>query len=225
MKLLIVEDETDLRETMADYFRENGNLVLAAKSVFEAEDLLLTHQFDVLILDIGLPDGSGLDCLKICSETQENSGVLIVSAKNSVDDKIKGLDLGADDYITKPFHIAELNSRINALIRRKFGKGDSRLVFNELSINLLEKQAYVNDETLVLTKKEFELLQFLLSNKERVLTKESIVEHVWGEEMDGMENVEFIYTHVKNLRKKITQLGGNDYLKTVHGMGYKFTDK
>ncbi len=222
MKLLVIEDERELRETISEFFKNIGELVVTAKDKFDAEDKLLSHQFDAIILDITLPDGSGLDILPIINDTQDNSGVLILSAKNSLDDKIKGLDLGADDYLTKPFHLAELNSRVKALIRRKIFKGEKVLKFHEININLSEKQAYVNEQLLSLTKKEFTLLLYLVNNKNRVLTKESIAEHLWGDNIDFIENYDFIYTHIKNLRKKILQLGGEDYLKTIHGIGYKY---
>lgn len=222
MKLLVIEDERDLRNAIAAFFEKMGELVLTAKSKLEAEDRLISHQFDTIILDITLPDGSGIDILPVISKTQENSGVLILSAKNSLDDKIKGLDLGADDYLTKPFHLAELNSRVKALVRRKVYKGDTSVSFNEIKVNISQNQAYVNDELLLLTKKEFMLLLYLISNKNRVLTKESIAEHLWGDNIDYLENYDFIYTHIKNLRKKILSAGGNDYLHTVHGIGYKY---
>lgn len=222
MKLLVVEDEIELRKTISDFFKKNDEIVITAKDKFEAEDKLLSHQFDAIILDITLPDGSGIEILPIIQKTQDNSGVLILSAKNSLDDKIKGLDLGADDYLTKPFHLAELNSRVKALIRRKIFKGDKIIKFNEISINTSENQAYINDKPLALTKKEFTLLLYFINNKNRVLTKESIAEHLWGDNIDFLENYDFIYTHIKNLRKKILLLGGTDYLNTVHGIGYKY---
>lgn len=225
MKLLIVEDEAELGRSIAVYFGKRGDLVLVAKDKFEAEDKLLSHQFDVIILDITLPDGSGLELLPVISANQENSGVLILSAKNSLDDKINGLDLGADDYLTKPFHLAELNSRVNALLRRKIFKGDTNIRLNEIAVNLSQNQAYVNEVELILTKKELALLVYLITNKNRVLTKESIAEHLWGDNLDYLENYDFIYTHIKNLRKKIEALKGEDYLQTIHGIGYKYSER
>lgn len=222
MKLLVVEDEIELRKNISEFFKKNDELVITAKDKFEAEDKLLSHQFDAIILDITLPDGSGIEILPIINKTQDNAGVLILSAKNSLDDKITGLDLGADDYLTKPFHLAELNSRLKALIRRKIFKGEKIIQFNEISINLTEKQAYINGGLMSLTKKEFTLLLYLINNKNRVLTKESIAEHLWGDNIDFIENFDFIYTHIKNLRKKILSYGGEDYLNTIHGIGYKY---
>ncbi len=142
-----------------------------------------------------------------------------------MDDKLKGLDLGADDYITKPFHLPELNSRINAIIRRKDFHGETNITHNEIEINPAGKQAVVNGRQLELTKKEYNLLLYFIVNKNRVLTKEAIAEHLWGDNIDMADNFDFVYTHIKNLRKKIEKEGGTDYLKTVYGVGYKFTDQ
>jgi len=222
MKLLIVEDEREIRDTIADFFKKSGETVITASNTFEAEDRLLTHQFDAVILDITLPDGTGIDLLPVIKHTQDNAGVLILSAKNSLDDKITGLDLGADDYLSKPFHISELNSRVKALVRRNIFGGEERLIFEEVTIDLKENQAYLNGALLTLTKKEYILLLYFVNNKERILTKESIAEHLWGDQLDALDNYDFIYTHIKNLRKKMLGVGGTDYLQTVHGIGYKF---
>ena len=222
MKLLIVEDEREIRDTIADFFKKSGETVITASNTFEAEDRLLTHQFDAVILDITLPDGTGIDLLPVIKHTQDNAGVLILSAKNSLDDKITGLDLGADDYLSKPFHISELNSRVKALVRRNIFGGEERLIFEEVTIDLKENQAYLNGALLTLTKKDYILLLYFVNNKERILTKESIAEHLWGDQLDALDNYDFIYTHIKNLRKKMLGVGGTDYLQTVHGIGYKF---
>lgn len=224
MKLLVIEDESGLREAIQSFFVKTGEIVLVAANKFEAEDQLISHQFDVIILDITLPDGNGIDLISVIKSTQENASILILSAKNSLDDKINGLDLGADDYLTKPFHMGELNSRIKALVRRNVFRGEDHLDFNEIRINLSEGQVYINGQLLPLTKKEYSLLLYFVNNKNRVLTKESIAEHLWGDQLDLMDNFDFIYTHIKNLRKKIVTNGGEDYLKTVHGIGYKYTD-
>jgi len=224
MKLLIVEDEKDLNQLLTDFFKKSGEIVLSTVNKFQAEDELLINQFDVVLLDITLPDGSGLDLIPIIKSMQTNAGLLIISAKNSLDDKIKGLDLGADDYITKPFHLAEINSRVNALMRRKVFHGQESLVFNEIRINLHENQVYVNDQAIALTRKEYDLVNYFVINKNRVLMKESIAEHLLGNSIEFSDNFDFIYTHIKNIRKKIETAGGKDYLNSVHGMGYKFSD-
>jgi len=223
MKILLVEDENDLSAVVSDYFVQQDAIVIISGTKFEAEDALITNQFDIVFLDIGLPDGSGLELIPAIRGSQENAGILIVSAKNSLDDKVDGLDLGADDYITKPFHLAELNSRVKALMRRKQFKGKEIIQFQELSINISENQAYVHDQVVPLTKKEFSLLIYFIVNNNRVLTKEAISEHLWKDNLDFADNYNFIYTHIKNLRKKILIAGGKDYLSTVHGIGYKYT--
>jgi DNA-binding response OmpR family regulator len=222
MKLLIIEDEVELCQTISNFLKKEIDVVMTAFNKKEATDKLLYNQYEIIILDIGLPDGNGLDILATIKKYQENPCIIIISAKNSLDDKVNGLDLGADDYITKPFHLAELNSRIKALTRRKIFQSEDILNFNEIAINLSENQAYINSSQLELTKKEYALLLYFITNKNRVLTKESIAEHLWGDSIDFLENYDFIYTHIKNLRKKIDRLGGTDYLKTVHGIGYKY---
>ena len=223
MKILLIEDEPDLRSTLKSFLEKEGYAVYTAENAFEAEDELLVYQFDLILLDITLPDGNGLDLLALIKKCQDNAGVLIVSAKNSIDDKVSGLDLGADDYITKPFHLAELNSRIRALIRRKVFDNKEVLNFNEIAIDAVSKSVQISGKTVELTSKEYSLLLYLITNKERVLTKEDIADHLWGDSAGYFDNYDFIYAHIKNLRKKIQAVGGNDYLKTVHGIGYKYT--
>ena len=224
MKILVIEDELELLDGMMQFLKNSGVTVVGAQNLFQAEDKLLLHQFDLVVLDISLPDGNGLEFIGRIKELQDNAAILIVSAKNALNDKLSGLDLGADDYLTKPFHLAELFSRINAILRRNKGVANEEVVFNELLIRTHENQAYVSGELIELTKKEYELLLFFITNKNRVLTKESIAQHLWGEGIELAGNFDFIYTHIKNLRKKITDNDGKDYLKTVYGMGYKFTD-
>lgn len=223
MKLLVVEDEVELNTLLSTFFRKQGNEVVSCHRLFDAEDALIGQTFDVILLDIGLPDGSGLNFLKSLKKNQDTTGLLILSAKNSLDDKIHGLELGADDYLTKPFHLAELNARVHAIVRRKVFKNQSEWVFEEITLSIEERIASVNRNALSLTKKEYELLQYFVVNQNRVLTKEALAEHLWGESVDNLENFDFIYTHIKNLRKKIEAVGGRDYLQTVHGIGYKFT--
>ena len=172
-----------------------------------------------------MPGGSGLDIIRTMKQKNSKTGIIIVSAKNSIDDKITGLDIGADDYLTKPFHLSELNARIKSLIRRRSFDGKKEIVFNEIRITPEEMQVSVKGQQLDLTKKEFDLLLYFITNKGRVLTKEALVEHLWGDNMDASDSFDFIYTHIKNLRKKMLEKGGADYIKTVYGMGYKFGEK
>ncbi len=222
MKLLIVEDELDLLNSTCVYLQKEDFVCEPASNFFEAEDKLLSYNYDVVILDINLPDGNGLDLLKYVKEKSPETGVLIVSAKDSLDDKLKGLDLGADDYITKPFHLAELNSRVNSLLRRRKFEGNNNIIFEEIEIDPVAKIAMVNARPVELTKKEYFLLLYFITNKNRVLTKEAIAEHLWGDNIDMVDNFDFIYTHMRNLRKKLKKSGANDYLQTIYGLGYKF---
>jgi DNA-binding response OmpR family regulator len=222
MKLLIVEDELELLNSTCVYLQKEDFICESASNFFEAEDKLLSYNYDVVILDINLPDGNGLDLLRHVKEKTPETGVLIVSAKDSLDDKLKGLDLGADDYITKPFHLAELNSRVNSLLRRRKFEGNNNIVFEEIEIDPVAKIAMVNSAPLDLTKKEYFLLLYFITNKNRVLTKEAIAEHLLGDNIDMVDNFDFIYTHMRNLRKKLKKSGANDYLQTIYGLGYKF---
>ncbi|MCB0478003.1 MAG: response regulator transcription factor [Crocinitomicaceae bacterium] len=223
MKVLVIEDEAALRNSIESFLREKEFLCEVASSFDEADYKIGLYPYDIILVDITLPDGNGLDLIQKIKIEDKDAGILIISAKNSVDDRIKGLDLGADDYITKPFHLSEVNSRINAILRRKKFEGSSLLQFDDIVIDLDAKTAMVQSEILELTKKEFDLLIHLVVNKERVLTKESIAEHLWEDQVDLLDNFDFVYTHIKNLRKKILRINGKDYLKTIYGMGYKFT--
>ena len=151
-------------------------------------------------------------------------GILIISAKSSLENKLTGLKIGADDYLTKPFHFAELSARINSICRRNNFLGMTEIIFNEIRINTNDNQAYVNDKLLNLTKKEYDLLLFFMANRNIIITKESIVEHLWGDDVILTDSFDFVYTHVKNLRKKIIASDGRNYIKCVYGFGYKFSD-
>jgi DNA-binding response OmpR family regulator len=223
MKLLLVEDEKELCNAIAAYFKKENWLCELAYTFDQAAEKINLYQYDCILVDINLPDGNGLNIIRQLKQNQSDAGILIISARNSLDDKLTGLDIGADDYLTKPFHLSELNARVKSVIRRRNFGGKNEIVFNEIRIIPESMQVFVNDEILILTKKEFDLLMYFLSNKERVLTKESLAEHLWGEEMDSADSFDFIYTHIKNIRRKIMEKGGRDYIQTIYGMGYKFT--
>jgi DNA-binding response OmpR family regulator len=221
MKILVVEDEKNLLETVTVFLQREGFVCEKADSYFVAEDKLAAFDYDIIILDITLPDGNGLDLLQKIKTSDNSAGILIVSARDSLEDKLKGLDLGADDYITKPFHLSELNSRIRAVLRRRKFHGTKELVFKEFRLIPEQRKAFVGNEELQLTPKEYELLLFFVTNKSRVLTRQSIAEHLWGDYMDMADRFDFVYTHLNNLRKKIKKAGGADYIRTIYGIGYK----
>ncbi len=222
MKLLIIEDEKVLLESLLEYFNKEGFICESAADFFSAEDKIYLHDYDCIIADITLPGGSGLELIRDFKDKNSRTGIIIISAKNSLDDKLTGLDLGADDYLTKPFHFSELNARIKSLIRRRSFSGEKEIIAGDIKIIPEKFLAYINSEAVVFTKKEYDLLLFFISNKNRVLTKEAIAEHLWGDQIDSADSFDFIYTHLKNLRKKILDKGGEDYIKTIYGIGYKF---
>lgn len=223
MKILIIEDEPTLNKSMADYLSSQQYLCETAGSYHDGLEKIALYQYDCIVLDIMLPDGNGLQLLKELKAAGKNDGVIILSAKNELDDKLLGLNLGADDYLTKPFHLSELSVRIAAIIRRKNQSGSNLLEFEEITIDVPARSASVNKTDLILTRKEYELLVYLVINKNRVLSKNTIAEHMWGDDMDMADNYDFIYAHIKNLRKKLLAAGAGDYIQSVYGMGYKFT--
>ena len=179
------------------------------------------HDYDCIILDIMLPGGSGLELLRYLKQDGKTDGVIIISAKGALEDKIEGLQLGADDYLTKPFHLSELSVRVSAIIRRKSFNGQSVISIGNINIDTIGKTVTVNKQTVELTQKEYQLLLFLTINKNRVLTKNAIAQHLWGDDMDFPANYDFIYSHIKNLRKKIVAAGSEDCIRSIYGAGYK----
>nr|WP_316928921.1 response regulator transcription factor [Mucilaginibacter paludis] len=222
LKLLVIEDEQKLLENIVTYLNGEGDICESCSTLTAAIDKLSVYNYDCILLDIGLPDGEGFAVLDFLRTAMRNEAVLIISARNSIDDKIKGLNIGADDYLTKPFHLAELKARLAAIYRRKTSNSSNLLVFNEITIDLLGRSVYVNDTTLILTRKEYDMLLYFIANKGKVVSKNALAEHLWGDEMDMHDNFDFIYTHIKNLRKKMLDLNAHDYLKSVYGIGYKF---
>lgn len=224
MKVLIVEDEVELSESIQSYLKNEGYLCEYAMTYESALEKILLYPYDIVIVDLNLPDGNGILIVKKLKEIKFEGGIIITSARHSLDDRILGLNSGADDYLVKPFHLAELNARIKSLIRRVLFKGGNTLTFNEILVKTDEHLVFINDNLLELTKKEFDLLLFLITNKGRVLSKESIAEHLWGDYIDTADSFGFVYAHIKNLRKKLLDNGVGDYLQTVYGVGYKFTE-
>lgn len=222
MKILLVEDEPELRKSIKQFLYQEGYVVESASDFANAEGKAADYDYDCVLVDITLPGGSGLDIVKQLKANNSKAGIIIISAKNSLDDKIVGLDLGADDYLPKPFHLSELNARVKALIRRRNFDGSKELVLNEITILPEERRVKVKNEEVTLTGKEYDLLMYFVSNKNRVLSKNSIAEHLMGDHADQADNHDFIYTHLKNLRKKLSDKGCKDYVQTVYGMGYNF---
>jgi DNA-binding response OmpR family regulator len=222
MKLLIVEDSIDLSRSIDTYLRREGYVSEIAMDFREALDKLLGFTYDVVLLDIMIPKGDGLRLLEELKVINKQTGVIIISAKDALDDKVKGLELGADDYLTKPFHLSELHARIKAVYRRKHLDGDDKLYLNEITIHTERMEVSVSGENVVLTKKEFELLLYFATNRNHVLSKQSIAEHLWGDHVDHLDNIDFVYQHIKNLRKKLIKAGAEDYIETVYGVGYRF---
>ncbi len=222
MKILFIEDDRELVKSLMFYFSEQGFNCEKARTYEEGEAKVFNYNYDCVILDIGLPDGSGLHLLQSIRATKNDVGVIILSANSNLDNKIEALDLGADDYLTKPFHLSELNSRIKSIIRRKKQSGSSSIQFDEVDINTDAKEVKVNGELIHLTKKEYDLLLYFYYNRNKVVTKSSIAEHLWGDFMDQNDSFDSVYSHLKNLKKKIKDKGGQDYIRSMYGVGYIF---
>ena len=225
MKLLLIEDDPLLRNTMQPYLEAEGYTVTTATTMRQALEKAFDHPYDCVVVDIGLPDGSGLEVVRQLKQEQSGAGIIIVSAKDSLPDKLTGLELGADDYLTKPFHLPELNARIKSVLRRRLFAGQTLIHFAAITIDPHTHQVTVGQETVLLTEKEYQLLLFFVANPNRLLTKSAIAEHVWGDHMDLANSHDFLYTHIKNLRKKLLEKGCPDYLKTRYGVGYLFSEK
>ena len=225
MKLLVIEDEYEINDSICKFFRNEGFVVESAATFGDARTRISENAYDCVVLDLSLPDGDGLNLIAALKKHHSATSIIVVSARNSIADKINGLNLGADDYLAKPFSMAELNARIKSVIRRSRFSGNQGVIYNELKILPESRQFFVHGQEVILTPKEFDLLGYLLMNKNRVLTKESIVEHLWGDDMCvNASSFDFIYTHIRNLRRKIMDAGGNDYIKSVYSLGYKFTE-
>lgn len=222
MKILIVEDEQDMAKSLVQYLRQESYVCEVANTAALAEEKIMMHDYDCILLDITLPDGNGLSLLEKLKKEGKTDGVIIISAKNSIDDRIQGLNLGADDYLTKPFHLAELGARVSSVIRRKRFDGSSKITVHEITIDLLGKTVSIHGRNIELTRKEYDLLLFLISNKNRVVTKNAIAEHLSGDGAEVFDNFDFIYAHMKNLKKKLGELSSEEYIKTIYGLGYKF---
>lgn len=224
MKILIIEDEYRLSNSIRDYLERDGYLCEQAFTFNEGRMKAGSYDYDCVLLDLMLPGGDGLDILRAIRKKENPAGVIIISVKDSLDDRLKGLEIGADDYIGKPFALPELQMRIYALIRRKEFKANNILKVGSVMVNLLEKTVEVNGENVELTRSEYELLLFFLSNRDRMLSKLAIAEHLSGEMADMMDSFDFIYSHIKNLKAKLAKAGLRDCIHTVYGTGYRWKE-
>lgn len=220
-EILLIEDDISLQKTVADFLNSSGFKCICATSIKEGKQLFDKKFYPIVLLDLGLPDGDGLDCIPFIKSIWNETGVIIISARDKLEDRVDGLNLGADDYLVKPFHLSELYARINALLRRNFHANSCSILFEDIEINPLNNEVKISGQVVSFSKKEYNLLLYFIENKTRVLTKESLFEHVWGENSVFMDNSDFIYTHINRLRKKLKQHTGENYIKTVHGFGYK----
>ncbi len=222
MKILLVEDEPALVEATVSYLSGHTIRCEVAMDIQSALGKIEMHSYDCILLDLMLPDGNGLEVLQFLKSSIRSEGVIILSAKETVESRIEALQMGADDYLTKPFHLAELLVRIQALVRRKQFSGKNQLICGEIKVNLLAKEVFVCEKPLDLTKKELDLLLFLMGNENKVLSKAAIAEHLSGDMADMLDNHDFVYAHMKNLKKKLGEAGSQDTIKTVYGIGYKW---
>ena len=225
MKILVVEDEKDLSDLIVQSLSKEKFIVEVAGDFHAALEKIGSYQYDCVLLDIGLPGGSGIEVLKRLRSENKSENVIIISAKDSLDDKIMGLNLGADDYLTKPFHIAELNARVKAVLRRKELDGKKRLEFGNISMDLDEREVYVLNKKIDLNRKEFDILNYFLFNKNRLVSKMSLAEHVWGDNIDQADNFDFVYYQIKNLRKKLKEVDAGIEIESVYGTGYRIKEQ
>ena len=225
MKILVVEDEKELLKSICDSLVQEQYLIETAEDFVSASEKIGMYNNDCILLDIMLPGGNGLQLLQQLKDLGKSENVIIISAKDSLDDKLKGLELGADDYLTKPFHNAELNARIKAVLRRKNLDGKDSIIISNLEMDLTERRLTVNGENLALNRKEFDILNYFLLNKNRLVTKTALAEHVWGDNIDQADNFDFIYYQIKNLRKKLQQSDAEIEIEAIYGIGYKLKEK
>lgn len=224
MKILLVEDEPGLAQSIVEYLSKQDYLCEHAATYSGAIERITLHNYDCILLDLMLPDGDGLSVLEALKKEKKKTGVIIISAKGSLNDKIKGIHIGADDYLPKPFHLSELGVRIYALIRRAQYSNNNIIASNGLLINLLSKEVSLNGGEIILTKKELDLLLFLIGNKNRVVSKNALAEHLSGDMADMLDNHDFVYAHIKNLKGKLSKAGNHDSIKTIYGVGYKWVE-
>ena len=224
MKLLIVEDDASLSEIMSRALRGEGYIVETASNYFEAEDKIAGYSYDCIMLDIMLPDGNGMKLLERIKSLGKNDRVIIISARDSLDDKIQGLELGADDYLPKPFYMAELSARIKSVMRRGASAVSNTMNIGNISLCLNSRRVAIAGKDIPLLKKEFDILLYFMQRPGHIIDKAVLAEGVWGDHIDMADNFQFVYAQIKNLRKKLTEAGANNNIKAVYGFGYKFCE-
>ena len=225
MKILLIEDEPSLREIIHDFLQKERYVVETAVSLHEALQKIGVYDYDCILLDIMLPDGNGLAVLKKIKEQHKKENVIIISAKDSIEDKVSGLRLGADDYLAKPFHLAELSARVASVIRRKLFDGDVTIELGNIRVIPEKFEVYVENDKIDLNRKEYDILNYFISRPNYLIDKTMLAEAVWGDHIDQVDNFDFIYAQVKNLRKKLKDAGATAEIKAVYGMGYKMTEE
>jgi len=221
MKILIIEDEPEMSGLIKEFLEAENYVVELATNFRTGLDKIISYDYDCILLDVMLPDGNGLKLLQELKNMDKADSVIIISAKDSPDDKVKGLDLGADDYLAKPFHLAELNARIKSVIRRKKSGGKKVLEFQNVTMNMEERLVYIGGKPVEMNRKEFDILAFLMMNRNRIASKSAIAENVWGDYIDRVNDFDFIYSQIKNLRKKLRDYGAMIDITAVYGIGYK----
>lgn len=222
MKILVIEDERGLAESIVSHLSKEGFLVESVFSYDAAVEKVNLYAYDCVVVDINLPDGTGFDIVEMLKRLKAKSGIIIISARDALEDRIRSLEIGSDDYLTKPFHLSELNARVKAILRRRHFGGNNEITYQELRINYNTRRVFVGDTEIFLSKKEYDLLMYFMSNIDIALTKASMAEHLWGDNIDSVDSFDILYSHIKNLRKKLTDGGCAEYIQSIYGIGYKF---
>ena len=221
MKILLIEDEAGLQRLISDSLTREHFVVECVSTCQAALEKINDYDYDCVLLDIMLPDGNGLSVLSRLKAMRKGESVIIISARDSLDDKVEGLDLGADDYLAKPFHLAELNARVKSVLRRQKAKGQTCMELGNLQFWPNERKVMVNGTELKLNRKELDLLYYLISNPNSLINRTSLAESVWGDRIDQADSLDFIYSQMKNLRRKLKEAGAAAEIKAVYGFGYK----